>query len=177
MEPIILNIISNENVGRKTLIEKSIFYFEQKVKVGIITFNNELKRFPANVFNVEKEDINKLINELISKKYEIIIIMNNYGLDSPIFIKNARNMLLMSVDQKENLPLIYPELFKKMDYIVITKFDLLDRYSFDISRVRNSLDYLKGDMPVFLSSSKDNLLIKHFAEFFIDEIAEAKKGR
>lgn len=175
-----LNFMSSPGSGKTTLLE-------QIAKQGGISFsviegdletNRDADRLRAcgieayqittgEACHLEALMVARALENVVWQQKEFLIIENVGNLVCPASydLGCAMNIVLLSVPEGDDKILKYPSMFLCADALLVTKADMMDYFGFKMSQVREDMERLGKDIPIFETSSKDPESVRKFVEF------------
>ena len=75
------------------------------------------------------------------------------------------NIVLLSTPEGDDKVLKYPTIFLCADAVIISKADLIEVFNFKVSQVKEDLEKLKKEIPLFLISDKELESQRKFCAF------------
>ncbi len=165
-----INVMGTPGAGKTTFIFFSIKELEKKIKIGVIEGDyegsvdaeklSELK-IPVVQLNVNSCHLNanflyEGIKNLPLDDLDLIFIENVGNLICPagFDLGEGLRITLYSVPEGDDKPVKYPVMFKRTDAVIITKYDMISHFDFDIEKVKKELIKLNPNVRVFTFSSK-----------------------
>jgi len=147
-----INLMSSPGAGKTTLLERTLERLEPKgVRVGVIEGDIETSRDAERLegFNVPVVQINtgtachldaNMINGALANldcsAIDLLFIENvgNLVCPSAFDLGETFKVALLSTTEGEDKPVKYPEMFRRAEYVVLNKIDLLPHIDFDVDR-------------------------------------------
>lgn len=176
----VINLMSSPGSGKTTMLESlaDTKSFEFGVIEGDLETNRDAERLEAKgvrAYQITTGNACHLEAKMVSNALE------NFKLDGLdlLFIENVGNLVcpasydlgahlnvaLLSIPEGDDKVLKYPTMFRTVDALIITKWDLKPHFDFDENRVRDDLKQLNPNAKVFTLSSKDES-IKDIVSYF-----------
>ena len=112
-----------------------------------------------------KDALEKLQEQGDFKKFLFIENVGNLVCPASYDLGANMNIVLLSTSEGDDKVLKYPTIFLCADAVVISKSDLIEVFEFQISRVKEDLEKLKKEIPLFLISKNNSDSIREFCEF------------
>lgn len=178
----VINLMSSPGSGKTTLLENLAKHklLEFSVIEGDLQTNRDAARlnaFGVNAHQITTGDACHL--EALMVQDALGILRSQGDLKDFIFIENVGNLVcpasydlganmnivLLSTPEGDDKVLKYPTIFLCADAVIISKADLIDVFNFKVAQVKEDLEKLKKEIPIFLISSKDVESQREFCKF------------
>jgi hydrogenase nickel incorporation protein HypB len=192
----VANFVSSPGSGKTELLKHTIARLRDRFAVGAIVGDVETENdavrlresgAPAyqiqthNMCHLESFHIDKAIGDAAehfdAESLDLLIIENvgNLVCTAGFDLGEDLQVVMVSTTEGEDKPLKYPKIFDRSDICLITKMDLAEVLEFDREQMRQSIEAVKRNLPVFEVSAKTGLGM----DAWIDELSariEAKHG-
>jgi hydrogenase nickel incorporation protein HypB len=166
-----INLMSSPGAGKTTLLEKTIEALRDKYKIGVIEGDLETERDAERVRNkgavayqittgqtchLDAFMVHKGLHHLPLDELDIVFVENVGNLVCPASfdVGTHYNVVLLSVPEGDDKPAKYPVMFKKADFFIITKADLLPYFDFDLDRCIKEFKEINPEADVIVLSTK-----------------------
>lgn len=168
----VVNLMSSPGSGKTTLLENLAKnkLLDFSVIEGDLQTNRDAARlnaFGVNAHQITTGDACHLEALMVQDALESLRTQGE--LRDFIFIENVGNLVcpasydlganmnivLLSIPEGDDKVLKYPTIFLCADAVIISKADLVDVFDFKVAQVKEDLEKLKKEIPLFLISSKD----------------------
>lgn len=177
----VINLMSSPGSGKTTLLEgiakNKLLTFS--VVEGDLQTNRDAERLGkcgVNAYQITTGDACHLEALMVKDALENLSKQGN--LEQFLFIENVGNLVcpasydlganmnivLLSTPEGDDKVLKYPTMFLCADAVVISKADLIDVFGFRVQQVRDDLEKLKKDIPLFLVD-KNIKSLQEFCQF------------
>ncbi|PAF49669.1 hydrogenase accessory protein HypB [Helicobacter sp. 13S00401-1] len=182
----VVNFMSSPGSGKTSMLEKLSKYKDLKFCVieGDLETNRDALRLEkqgvlarqittGEACHLEARMIEDILPVMASqssfKDLDFIFIENVGNLVCPASYDLGANInvVCLSVPEGDDKVLKYPSMFMCADALVITKCDLKPYFDFSIDRVREDLNSLRANVPLFEVNTKDESL-KTFVNFLLE---------
>jgi hydrogenase nickel incorporation protein HypB len=93
-----------------------------------------------------------------SKKSGGVLFIENIGnlvCPADFDLGESISLVIASVPEGDDKPIKYPSMFKKADLVVISKFDLIDHFDFDLKRFEKGLRVVNAKAKIIPVSAKN----------------------
>ncbi|MCI2235886.1 MULTISPECIES: hydrogenase nickel incorporation protein HypB [Helicobacter] len=178
----VVNLMSSPGSGKTTLLENIAKnqLLDFSVIEGDLQTNRDAERlakYGVNAYQITtgeachlealmvKDALEKLQEQGDFKKFLFIENVGNLVCPASYDLGANMNIVLLSTSEGDDKVLKYPTIFLCADAVVISKSDLIEVFEFQISRVKEDLEKLKKEIPLFLISKNNSDSIREFCEF------------
>ena len=167
----VVSLVSSPGAGKTALLEHTLSILRPTRRVAALVGDlatdrdaERLQRSGAPVRQITTGTVCHLDAQMVETALagwdlaalDLLFIENVGNLVCPASYdlgEHAR-VVLMSVTDGEDKPLKYPTIFNTADVAVITKTDLADAVAFDRDAAVRNIQQIRGDMPIFETSSR-----------------------
>ena len=182
----VINLMSSPGSGKTTLLEQLAINnaFQFAVIEGDLQTNRDAERLEKRGIRAHQiltGEACHLEAVMIEQAYQALKSTGALDVEY-LFIENVGNLVcpasydlgahlnivLLSTPEGDDKVLKYPTMFLCADAVVISKADLCAIFDFSIERVREDLDTLKSNIPIFLTNAKDAKSLKDLVKFIKD---------
>ncbi|MCX8014913.1 MAG: hydrogenase nickel incorporation protein HypB [candidate division WOR-3 bacterium] len=187
-----INIMSAPGSGKTALIEKTVAYFKNKLRIfvieGDIKGDLDAKRVlkaGGKVFQINTNGachldafmLSQVLNKLELKKIDLLLIENVGNLVCPAEFNLGvhYNVMLLSTPEGVDKPIKYPLMFSKADLLIINKIDLLPYVDFNYQKLVKSLKMIKPKLEIIQISCKTNEGLSDWYHWLTEHIALTAK--
>ncbi|WP_199770136.1 hydrogenase nickel incorporation protein HypB [Helicobacter mesocricetorum] len=170
-----INLMSSPGSGKTTLLENLAKYhlLDFSVVEGDLQTNRDAERlakYGINAYQITTGDACHLEASMVQKALdnlqktaplkEFLFIENVGNLVCPASYNLGANMniVLLSTPEGDDKVLKYPTMFLCADAVIISKSDLIQVFNFKVQQVKEDLDKLKKEIPLFLLSNEETAL-------------------
>lgn len=182
-----INIMSAPGSGKTALIEKTVAYFKNKIKIfvveGDIKGDLDAKRVlkaGGKVFQINTNGachldafmLSQVFNKLDFKMIDLLIIENVGNLVCPAEFNLGvhYNIMLLSTPEGVDKPIKYPLMFSKADLLIINKIDLIPYVDFDYQKLEKSLKIIRPKLDIIKISCKTGEGLGDWYQWLINHI-------
>lgn len=175
-----INLMSSPGAGKTTLLESTISLSEFKIGVveGDLQTNQDALRIQAKgayahqittgqACHLDAFMVHDGLHHLPLDDIEILFVENVGNLVCPASydVGTHLNVVLLSVPEGDDKPAKYPVMFRAADVLVISKYDLLPHFDFDIEHVKKQARELNPKIDIICLDSKSNNGFDKWLEF------------
>ncbi len=184
---LVLNLLSSPGAGKTTLIIKTIEILKSKYGLGVIegdissTYDaDKIKKYIDNVVQINTGGtchlnasmIEKALNEMDLENIDLLFIENVGNLICPVGFDLGEDykVVVSSVNEGDDKPIKYPNIFAKSDLVLLNKIDILENSDFDLKLFENTLKELKYGTSLFKISSKTGQGLEKWTDWIDSKI-------
>ena len=166
----VINLMSSPGAGKTTLLEQMGNHFQGKLSIGVIegdiqTTLDAERVAAAGLQAVQIEtdgachlDANMIQNSLASLDLDgldLLVVENVGNLVCPaeFDVGEDHKVMMLSVTEGDDKPLIYPLMFKESRVLLISKVDLLPHLRCDVEKIKEAARSINPDLEIFEISS------------------------
>ncbi|GAA7741670.1 hydrogenase nickel incorporation protein HypB [Helicobacter pylori] len=187
----VLNFMSSPGSGKTTMLENLADFKDFKFCVveGDLQTNRDADRLRSkgvSAYQITTGEACHLEASMIEGAFDLLkdegaleksdfLIIENVGnlvCPSSYNLGAAMNIVLLSVPEGDDKVLKYPTMFMCADAVVISKADMIEVFNFRVSQVKEDMQKLKPEAPIFLMSSKDPKSLEDFKNFLLEKKRE-----
>ena len=171
---LVLNLMSSPGSGKTTTLQKTLGRLVKKIRAGVIvgdvcTTNDadRLAQTGVPVVQITTEDfggtchlaahmIREAAGSIDLDAIDLLIIENIGNLICPAGFDVGEDLrgVVLSVTEGEDKPLKYPVIFRKSDFALLNKIDLLPYLKFDRQAALANIRAVNPDIPIFQISAE-----------------------
>lgn len=182
----VINLMSSPGAGKTTLLERLAILapFKFGVIEGDLETNRDAKRLESvgirahqittgTACHLEAKMISKALETFSLDGLELLFIENVGNLVCPASYDLGAhlNIALLSVPEGDDKVLKYPTMFRCVDILLVTKWDLIDYFEYDFERVKEEFKKLKPQGEILRISSRDENSLRELIKNIQDKIA------
>ncbi|MEZ0361343.1 MAG: hydrogenase nickel incorporation protein HypB [Hydrogenobacter sp.] len=177
-----INLMSSPGAGKTSLLEKTIEFVSDELRIGVIEgdleTNRDAQRIKAkgapayqittgNACHLDAFMVHEGIHHLPLEELDVVFIENVGNLVCPASydVGAHLNVVLLSVTEGEDKPEKYPVMFRCADLMLITKIDLLPYVDFSVDKAVSSARKLKPNMDFITLSAKTGEGIENWIDY------------
>ena len=164
-----VNLVSSPGSGKTSLVEKTIEYCRNKIKMGVvegdIQTDLDAKRVDAlgipvvqivthGACHLEAALVRDSLNQLPLSSLELVIIENvgNLVCPSGYDLGEDKKVVIVSTTEGDDKPLKYPAMFRNAEVIIINKIDLSPYLNTSIAELEKNALSINSELKVFKTS-------------------------
>ncbi|MCK4894520.1 MAG: hydrogenase nickel incorporation protein HypB [Calditrichia bacterium] len=164
-----INLVSSPGSGKTSLVEKTIEYCRDKIKMGVvegdIQTDLDAKRVDAlgipvvqivthGACHLEAALVRDSLNQLPLSSLELVIIENvgNLVCPSGYDLGEDKKVVIVSTTEGDDKPLKYPAMFRNAEVLIINKIDLAPYLNTAIAELEKNALSINSELQVFKTS-------------------------
>lgn len=184
-----INIVSSPGSGKTSLIEKTIEYFNHKIKISVIEGDVQTDLDAKRVANynvpvvqivtnggchLEANLVRDALAKLELKGTNLLIIENVGNLVCPAGYDLGEDIkvVIISTTEGDDKPLKYPKMFMNSEVLVINKIDLLPYVNCKIDSLVYNARSINPKLKIFEVSSTTGKGIDSWCKFLEEKVME-----
>ncbi len=187
----VMNFVSSPGSGKTSLVEKTIEFGKDKLKIGVIEgdVQTNLDAERINKLNVpvvqivtnggchlEANLIREAYTNLENENFDVLIIENvgnlvcpsNYDLGEDI------KVVILSTTEGDDKPLKYPAMFRNSSVLIINKIDLLPYVDCNIEDMKRNALSINPQLKIFEVSCKTNQGLEKWISWIESQVKKNK---
>jgi hydrogenase nickel incorporation protein HypB len=184
---LVINLLSSPGAGKTSIILRTISMLKEKYNIAVIEGDissthdaEKIKRQIENVVQINTGGtchlnasmVEKAIRQIELAAIDVLFIENVGNLICPVGFDLGEDfkVLISSVNEGDDKPVKYPNIFIKSDLIVLNKIDMLDFSDFELSFFEQRIEDLKGESGIIKVSAKDGSGLEEWAGWITSRI-------
>lgn len=188
-----INIMAAPGAGKTAFILKTIELLKNQFRIGVIegdtasvTIDSDkvtLAGAPAvqvttlGECHMDAMMVRKGMEQLPLDSLDLVIIENIGNLICPAEwdLGSHANALIASVPEGDDKPYKYPNIYRNLDVLLVTKTDLIPYVDYNLDRFKSGVELLNPGLITFPTSAKTGEGFEPWAEWLKAKVANAKK--
>jgi hydrogenase nickel incorporation protein HypB len=163
------NILSSPGSGKTSLVEKTIEYLKDRIKIAVIEgdVQTDLDAQRINMLEVsvtqiitnggchlEAALVRDALNSLNLNDIQLLIIENVGNLVCPAGydLGEDTKVVVLSTTEGDDKPLKYPAMFRNASVLIINKIDLLPYVNCSVEKIKNNALSINPQLKMFETS-------------------------
>lgn len=188
---LVINLMSSPGSGKTTILERSIEFLDNKIKLGVIEGDlytdqdaQRIEKKGVQVIQINTEGachldagmVGKAFDDLPAADVDIIFIENVGNLVCPAEFDLGEDFkaAVISTTEGNDKPLKYPLVFHEARVILLNKIDLLPYTDFNLDKFREDLAQINPSAAVFMVSGRTGEGIKEWIEWLLGEVKKKR---
>jgi len=184
-----MNLMSSPGSGKTTSVVATIKALQDEFKIGVIEADIDgdvdsytVAKAGAKVTQLNTGGMCHLdvgmskvgLEEIHSDDLDYVILENIGNLICPAEydVGAVKNVMILSVPEGDDKPLKYPNMFSKVDVLLISKVDTVELFDFDFEAVKQRVQALNPNIKVFPISAKTGIGMEDWCNWLRFEINE-----
>ena len=188
---LLLNLMGSPGVGKTTLLIKSIQMLKDEMSIAVMeadidsdvdskavarTGTSVIQMHTGGMCHLDAEMTRQGIDALGADSADLIILENVGNLVCPAEFDTGagKNAMILSVPEGDDKPLKYPLMFKVSDALLISKYDTLEMFDFDLDICIERVKKLNPDIEIFPVSAKTGEGMEAWINWLRHEVADVR---
>ncbi|MCX7829749.1 MAG: hydrogenase nickel incorporation protein HypB [Acidobacteria bacterium] len=184
-----VNLMGSPGAGKTSLLEAVAKRTKGKLNMAVIEGDLATERDAQRMKNIGVEAVQVMTGStchLDAKSVHKAIHHLNLDIVDILFVENVGNLVcpalydigchingvVLSVAEGSDKVAKYPVIFRKSQFMVVSKTDLLPYLDFNIDQPKQEAKLLKGDIKFFKLSSKTEEGIEEFVNYLLEKRRE-----
>ncbi len=167
----LMNLMSSPGSGKTTSVVATINALKDEYRIGVMEADIDgdvdsytVAKTGAKVMQLQTKGMCHLdvgysrtgLEELNGSELDFVILENIGNLICPAEydVGAVKNVMILSVPEGDDKPLKYPNMFSKVDVLLVSKMDTISVFDFDLEACEQRVKALNKDIKVFPISAK-----------------------
>ena len=181
------NILSSPGSGKTSLVEKTIEYLKDRIKIAVIEgdVQTDLDAQRINMLDVSVTQIitnggchleaglvRDALNSLNLTGVQLLIIENVGNLVCPAAydLGEDNKVVVLSTTEGDDKPLKYPAMFRNASVLIINKIDLLPYVNCSVEKIKHNALSINPQLRIFETSCTTNVGISDWCKWIESKI-------
>lgn len=187
---IAFNIISAPGAGKTLLLERTLQALNSEISVAVVTGDSytqhdahRLARYTGRLVqaviahdgcHLDASQIEQALHAIDLDYTDLLLIENVGNLVCPMAwdLGETAKVVLYSVTEGDDKPVKYPNVFRRADYAIFTKVDLLPHLEFDLGRAVGHARDLNPNLGIFYTSARTGEGMDEWFDFLRHRVNE-----
>jgi hydrogenase nickel incorporation protein HypB len=187
----LLNLMASPGAGKTTTLVKTIALLKDEMNIGIMEADIDsdvdaltiaqtgvkvIQLHTGGMCHLDAGMTKQGIEGLNADGLDLVILENVGNLVCPAEFDtgSVKNAMILSVPEGDDKPLKYPLIFQVCDVLLINKIDVLDRFDFDLEKVKERALKRNPKLKIIPISARTGEGIEAFAEWLREETRKWK---
>lgn len=166
-----INIMSSPGSGKTTTLVSTIKSLKDEVKIGVLEADIDsdvdaktvqeagakaIQLHTGGMCHLDATMTKQGLDELGVEGLDLVFLENIGNLICPVGYDTGamKNVAILSVPEGDDKPLKYPDIFCKVDVLIVNKMDVIEYFDFDIDVLEERVRKLNKDIKIFKVSAK-----------------------
>ena len=188
----LINLMSSPGSGKTTTLTKLIAALKDSLRIGVMEADIDsdvdadtisrtgvkvIQLHTGGMCHLDADMTRQGIRQLETENLDLVILENVGNLVCPAEFDTgaAMNMMILSVPEGHDKPLIYPLVFQVCDVMVVNKIDVLPYFDFDMEKVTEFARRRNPNIQIFPISAKTGEGVDALAAYLKEKITQWKK--
>ncbi len=190
-----INIMAAPGAGKTALIVKTIEQLKDQLRIGVIEGDTAAVTIDADKVmlagapavqvttmgecHMDAMMVRKGMEQLPLDALDLVIIENIGNLICPAEwdLGPHANALIASVTEGDDKPWKYPNIYRNLDVLLVTKTDLMPYLDFNLDHFRAGVEMLNREVITFATSAKTGDGVDAWAEWLVQKCAETSQSK
>ncbi len=186
------NLISAPGAGKTLLLERTLQTLNHEMSVAVITGDSQsqhdahrLARHTGRLVqavvthdgcHLDASQIERALDAIDLDYTDLLLIENVGNLVCPTAwdLGESAKVVLYPVTEGDDRPAKYPQVFRKANFAVFTKMDLLPHLDFDLDRAVASVREVNPNLGLFFTSARTGTGMSEWCEFLRARVKELR---
>jgi hydrogenase nickel incorporation protein HypB len=189
-----INLMASPGAGKTSLILKTIRMLAPDLQIGVIEGDTApvtidadkvmAEGMPAVQINtggdchLDAMMMSRGMEQLPLEKLDLVIVENVGNLICPAAFNlgTHANVLIASIPEGDDKPYKYPNIYRGLEVLIISKIDLLPYVPFNMDYFRQGVEMLNPGLTSFALSTKTGEGMDAWVSWVKDQVARKKSG-
>lgn len=188
----LINIMSSPGSGKTTALVSTIKALKDELKIGVMEADVDSDVDAVTVMNAGAKAIQlhtgglchldstmtkQGLDELGVDELDVVFLENIGNLICPAGYDTGamKNVAILSVPEGDDKPLKYPDIFGKVDVLIITKLDAIEHFDFKMDLLEERVRKLNKDIVIYPISAKTGEGVADWADWVRQVIKKEDK--
>ncbi len=188
----VINLVSSPGAGKTSLLEKTLEYLNDKIKVSVIEGDvqtdldaQRVAKFGVPVVQIvtnggchlEARLVQDALAKMDLKGIDLLVIENVGNLVCPAGydLGEAMKVVIASTTEGDDKPLKYPAMFRNASVLIMNKIDLVPYVNCRLSELKRNALQINPKLIDFETSCTTGFGIKEWSDWLITQSGAAKK--
>lgn len=187
----LVNIMSSPGSGKTTTLVSTINALKNEMKIGVMEADIDsdvdaktveeagakaIQLHTGGLCHLDATMTKQGIDELGVEGLDVVFLENIGNLICPVGYDTGamKNVAILSVPEGDDKPLKYPDIFCKVDVLLINKIDVIDYFDFNMELLEERVRKLNKDVIILPISAKTGEGIGDWANWIKEQIRGEK---
>lgn len=167
----LINIMSSPGSGKTSTLVNTIKTLKEEMKIGVLEADIDsdvdaqaveaagakaIQLHTGGMCHLDATMTKQGIDELEVEGLELLFLENIGNLICPVGYDTGamKNVAILSVPEGDDKPLKYPDIFAKVDALIVNKIDVMEHFDFDMELLEERVRRLNKDITIIPISAK-----------------------
>lgn len=167
----LINIMSSPGSGKTSTLVNTIKTLKEEMKIGVLEADIDsdvdaqaveaagakaIQLHTGGMCHLDATMTKQGIDELEVEGLELLFLENIGNLICPVGYDTGamKNVAILSVPEGDDKPLKYPDIFAKVDALIVNKIDVMEHFDFDMELLEERVRKLNKDITIIPISAK-----------------------
>ncbi|MBM7614554.1 hydrogenase nickel incorporation protein HypB [Alkaliphilus hydrothermalis] len=185
----LINIMSSPGSGKTTTLVATINGLKEEMKIGVIEADVDsdvdaqavqnagakaVQMHTGGLCHLDATMTRGGIDQLEIEDLDLVFLENIGNLICPVGYDTGamKNVAILSVPEGDDKPLKYPQIFGKVDLLIVSKIDVMDYFDFSMECLEERVRKLNKDIKIIPISSKTGEGIEDWLNWIREQVKE-----
>lgn len=167
----LINIMSSPGSGKTTTLVSTIKALKSELKIGVMEADVDsdvdavtvmeagakaIQLHTGGLCHLDSTMTKQGLDELGVDELDLVFLENIGNLICPAGYDTGamKNVAILSVPEGDDKPLKYPDIFGKVDALIVTKMDAIEHFDFKLNLLEDRVRKLNTNIEIFPLSAK-----------------------
>ena len=187
----LINIMSSPGSGKTTTLVSTINILKEELRIGVLEADIDsdvdakavqkagakaIQLHTGGMCHLDATMTKQGIDELGVEDIDLLFLENIGNLICPVGYDTGamKNIAILSVPEGDDKPLKYPDIFIKVDALIVNKIDVMPYFDFDMDLLESRVRKLNKDITILPISAKTGEGVEAWTNWIKKEL---KMGR
>ncbi|MEG0297714.1 MAG: hydrogenase nickel incorporation protein HypB [Clostridium sp.] len=178
----LINVMSSPGSGKTTTLVSTINKLKGELKIGVMEADIDsdvdaktvedagakaIQLHTGGMCHLDATMTKQGIDELGVEGLDLVFLENIGNLICPVGYDTGamKSIAILSVPEGDDKPLKYPDIFAKVDALIVNKIDVMPYFDFNMEVLEERVRKLNKDIEIFPISAKTNEGIEGFTNW------------
>lgn len=178
----LINVMSSPGSGKTTTLVSTINKLKGELKIGVMEADIDsdvdaktvedagakaIQLHTGGMCHLDATMTKQGIDELGVEELDLVFLENIGNLICPVGYDTGamKNIAILSVPEGDDKPLKYPDIFAKVDALIVNKIDVMPYFDFNMEVLEERVRKLNKDIEIFPISAKTTEGIEGFTNW------------
>ena len=183
----LINIMSSPGSGKTSTLVNTIKALKEEFKIGVLEADIDsdvdaraveeagakaIQLHTGGMCHLDATMTKQGIDELEVEGLELLFLENIGNLICPVGYDTGamKNVAILSVPEGDDKPLKYPDIFIKVDVLIVNKIDVMPYFDFDMALLEERVRKLNKDITIIPISAKTGQGVETWVKWIKEQL-------
>ena len=183
----LINIMSSPGSGKTSTLVNTIKALKEEFKIGVLEADIDsdvdaraveeagakaIQLHTGGMCHLDATMTKQGIDELEVDGLELLFLENIGNLICPVGYDTGamKNVAILSVPEGDDKPLKYPDIFIKVDVLIVNKIDVMPYFDFDMALLEERVRKLNKDITIIPISAKTGQGVEAWVKWIKEQL-------